>query len=56
MYREDAMKNQIARGPHSPPEFRVIGPLRNIDAWYKAFGVRSGERYYLNPQARVRIW
>ena len=56
MYREDAMKNQIARGPHSPPEFRVIGPLRNIDAWYKAFGVRSGERYYLNPQERVRIW
>ena len=55
-YREDALKNQIARGPHSPPEFRVIGPLRNIDAWYRAFDVQSGDPYYLESQERVRIW
>ncbi len=55
-YREDALKNQIATDPHSPAEFRVIGPVRNIDAWYEAFGVKPGDKYYLAPEDRVRIW
>uniref|UniRef100_A0A0N5A050 Peptidase M13 n=1 Tax=Parastrongyloides trichosuri TaxID=131310 RepID=A0A0N5A050_PARTI len=55
-YREDALKNQIATDPHSPAEFRVIGPVRNIDAWYEAFGVKPGDKYYLTPEDRVRIW
>ncbi|HEY4587479.1 MAG TPA: M13-type metalloendopeptidase [Brevundimonas sp.] len=55
-YREDALKNQIARGPHSPPEYRVIGSVRNVDAWYDAFKVKSGTRFYLKPTDRVRIW
>ena len=55
-YREDALKNQIATDPHSPAEFRVIGPVRNIDAWYAAFGVKPGDKYYLKPEDRVRIW
>ncbi|NBB52282.1 peptidase M13 [Rhizobium sp. CRIBSB] len=55
-YREDALKQQIATDPHSPAEFRVIGPVRNVDAWYEAFGVQPGSRYYLPPEQRVRIW
>ena len=55
-YREDALKNQIATDPHSPAEFRVIGPVRNIDAWYDAFDVQPGSKYYLAPEDRVRIW
>ncbi len=55
-YREDALKNQIATDPHSPAEFRVIGPVRNVDAWYEAFGVKPGTKYYLAPEDRVRIW
>ena len=55
-YREDALKQQIATDPHSPSEFRVIGPLRNVDAWYEAFGIQPGSRYYLAPEDRVRIW
>ena len=55
-YREDALKNQIATDPHSPAEFRVIGPVRNVDAWYEAFGVKPGSKYYLAPEDRVRIW
>nr|WP_312971902.1 M13-type metalloendopeptidase [Brevundimonas naejangsanensis] len=55
-YREDALKNQIARGPHSPPEYRVIGSVRNVDAWYDAFKIKSGTRFYLKPADRVRIW
>ena len=55
-YREDALKQQIATDPHSPAEFRVIGPVRNVDAWYEAFDVQPGDRYYLAPADRVRIW
>jgi putative endopeptidase len=55
-YREDAMKNMVATDPHSPPQFRVIGPLRNIDAWYDAFGVQPGQAYYLPPEERVHLW
>ncbi len=55
-YREDALRNQIATDPHSPAEFRVIGPVRNSDAWYDAFDVQPGDKYYLAPEDRVRIW
>ena len=55
-YRDDALKNRIATDSHSPDEFRVIGPLRNMDAWYEAFDVQPGTRYYLTPEERVRIW
>ncbi|HZV85547.1 MAG TPA: M13-type metalloendopeptidase [Brevundimonas sp.] len=54
--RDDALRNQIATDSHSPAEFRVIGPLRNIDAWYTAFDVQPGSKYYLAPADRVRIW
>ncbi len=54
--RDDALRNQIATDPHSPAEFRVIGPLRNVDAWYEAFDVQPGDKYYLAPEDRVRIW
>ena len=54
--REEALKQQIATDPHSPAEFRVIGPLRNIDAWYEAFDVQPGSKYYLAPSDRVRLW
>ena len=37
--RDDAIKTQVASDPHSPRRFRVIGPLRNLDAWYAAFGI-----------------
>ncbi|HUJ59772.1 MAG TPA: M13 family metallopeptidase [Kofleriaceae bacterium] len=55
-YRDAKMRQQILSNPHSPPEFRVIGPTRNIDAWYAAFGVRPGDKYYLAPKQRVRLW
>ncbi len=56
LYRDAAMRQQVTVGPHSPAEFRVIGPLRNVDAWYEAFDVKPGEKYYLAPEDRVRIW
>jgi putative endopeptidase len=50
------MQQMIATDPHSPAQFRVIGPLRNIDAWYEAFGVTPDNAYYLAPEERVRLW
>ncbi len=55
-YRDDAVRQQVTTDPHSPAVFRVIGPVRNIDAWYKAFNVQPGDKYYLAPEDRVRIW
>jgi predicted metalloendopeptidase len=55
-YRDGAMRQQILSNPHSPPMFRVIGPTRNIDEWYAAFDVKPGDKQYLPPDKRVRLW
>ena len=53
--RDDALRSQLASNPHSPAKFRVIGPLRNVDAWYTALDVTGG-KYVLKPEERTRIW
>jgi Predicted metalloendopeptidase len=53
--REEALRTQLATDGHAPESFR-IATVRNIDAWYDAFDVRPGQRLYLEPKARVRIW
>jgi putative endopeptidase len=55
-YRDEALLNLIKTNPHSPSMYRANGPLRNIDAWYKAFNVKPGDAMYLPPEQRVRIW
>ncbi len=55
-YRDEALKQQVATDPHSPAMFRALGPLRNVDAWYDAYGVKEGDHYYLPSEERVRIW
>ena len=54
--REGALRQRVLSNPHSPSEFRADGPVRNIDAWYDAFGVKQGDKYYLAPDARVHLW
>jgi putative endopeptidase len=54
--REDYLRKQLVSDPHSPRAFRVIGPTRNIDEWYFAFGVKPGTIYYVDPGQRVHIW
>jgi len=55
--RPDAAAAQMASDPHTPSKFRVVGPLRNIDAWYDAFSIRpDAGGYALRPEDRVRIW
>ncbi|MGE2835269.1 M13 family metallopeptidase [Mycobacterium sp. SMC-4] len=47
---------RLAVDPHSPPEFRCNGVVRNMDAFYEAFEVGRDDALYLEPQRRVRIW
>jgi putative endopeptidase len=53
---EASIRRQVLSNPHSPSHWRVIGPARNVDAWYEAFNVKPGDKYYLAPNARVRLW
>ena len=53
--REGSLRQQVMTDPHSPSEYRT-DTVRNIDAWYPAFGVKEGEKLYLSPAERVRIW
>ncbi len=54
--RPDALKQQATSDSHAPARFRVDGPLRNVDAWYDAFGVKPGDKLFLRPEDRARIW
>ncbi len=54
--RENALRTQLQTDPHSPGEYRANGIVRNFDEWYKAFGVKPGDKLYLPPEQRIRIW
>ena len=55
-YQDEALINRLASDPHSPLEFRVNGPYRNIDAFHEAFSTQEGDGMWLAPEDRVRIW
>ena len=55
-YRDGSLREIVMSDVHSPARFRVNGPLPNIDAWYVAFDVKPGDKMYLIPEERVRIW
>lgn len=46
----------IVTDPHSPGPYRTVGPIVNMDAWYKAFDVKEGNKLYKKPEDRIRIW
>ncbi|WP_317200963.1 M13 family metallopeptidase [Janthinobacterium sp.] len=53
--REAAERRQILTNGHAPAAYRAA-TVRNIDAWYPAFDVKAGQRLYLAPRDRVRVW
>jgi putative endopeptidase len=53
--RDDALRTQLAASDHAPEMYRV-DTVRNLDAWYDAFDVRPGQKLYLDPADRVRVW
>ncbi len=54
-FREPALRRQILTNGHSPGPWRAL-TVRNLDPWYAAFDVKPGEKLYLTPSQRVRIW
>ncbi len=55
-YTEKALRSQLVTDPHSPTLYRVNGIVRNLDAWYEAFGVTESHALYLPPEKRIVIW
>jgi len=54
--REDTLRQRLVVDPHSPARYRVDGTIRNVDGWYRAFDVKPGDKLYVAPADRVRIW
>lgn len=54
--RDELILQRLVSDPHSPEVFRVNGVLPNVDAFYEAFNVQPGDKLYLAPDKRVRIW
>jgi predicted metalloendopeptidase len=50
-----ALRRQIATDTHAPAEYR-IDTVRNVEAWYKAYGITPSDKLYLKPEDRVGIW
>jgi len=54
--RDEALKNRIMTDSHAPGMYRAYMPLKNVDAFYQVFNVQPGDKMYLKPEDRVRIW
>jgi len=52
---EAFLREQMMTDTHSPDQFRPV-TVRNLDAWYTAFDVKPGDKLYVAPADRVRIW
>ncbi|MGH8445363.1 MAG: M13 family metallopeptidase [Solimonas sp.] len=55
-YRDENLVNRLKTDPHSPSEFRANGTVVNVPAFYPAFDVKEGDKMYLAPEKRVKIW
>ena len=55
-WRDEALRQQLVNGTHSPGHIRAFAPLRNLDAWYTAFDIKPGDALWIDPAERVRIW
>jgi predicted metalloendopeptidase len=53
--RDPLLRQQILGDSHAPNEYRA-DTVRNLDTWYAAFDVKPGQKLYLAPQDRVKVW
>ncbi|CAN1489494.1 PepO Predicted metalloendopeptidase [Flavobacteriaceae bacterium] len=54
--RDEAIKSQVKTDPHTPGMYRAYVPIQNVDAFYQAFDIKTGEGMYIAPDKRVKIW
>ncbi|AQS40442.1 endothelin-converting enzyme [Shewanella psychrophila] len=55
-YRDEELGRRLMTDSHSPSHFRAMGTPRNIPAFYQAFDVKEGDKMFLAPEDRVKIW
>jgi len=53
---DEALANQVKTDPHSPGYYRAIGPLENVEGFYKAFDVKEGDKMFKPKKDRIIIW
>ena len=53
--REQLLRARVATDVHAPGRWRAM-TVRNLDAWYPAFNVQAGQKLYLAPEKRVKVW
>ncbi len=54
--RDEAMRTRINTDPHSPEMCRVNGPASNFEPFYEAFKIKEGDKMYIKPEDRAKIW
>lgn len=54
--RDEAIKNQVKTDPHSPGMYRAYVPLQNVESFYQAFDIKEGDKLYVKPENRIKIW
>ncbi|MBA2921186.1 M13 family peptidase [Sphingomonas sp. MAH-20] len=54
-YRDPILLQILTTDPHTPGNWRPY-VVRNLDAWYSAFDVKPGSKYYLAPDQRIKVW
>lgn len=54
--KDESVRQRINTDPHSPPMYRVLAPLMNFEPFYKAFNVKEGDKMYVAPEKRIKIW
>ncbi len=54
--REDSLRQQVMTNPHSPEMYRANGSLRNVPEFYQTFEVKEGDKMWLEPEKRTKIW
>jgi putative endopeptidase len=54
--RDESLRQQVLTNVHSPEMYRANGPIRNIPEFFAAFGVKEGDKLFLPPDRRVKIW
>ena len=55
-YRDDALLNLVKTNPHSPPQYRVLGTLSTMPAFYEAFNVQPGDAMRRPDSLTAKIW
>ncbi|WP_215398640.1 M13 family metallopeptidase [Rheinheimera oceanensis] len=55
-FRDEALRQQVITGPHSPGMYRVLGTLSNMPQFYQAYDVKPGDGMYRDEKVRVKIW